>query len=123
MPSYETKKPISVTGVGILFIVVGLFGFVYHVLEWESEQAVNWELTGILSIRLLAILGGVFLLRKANWAHWLLVCWTAYHCIISIFHTVSEFIAHILIFLIILYCLYNTSVSYYFSTKSRSDPN
>ena len=68
------KRPRSITGIGWIFIAVGVIALVYHLLH-PSEDALIW----ICFVRLLAIVCGVFLLSGFNWARWLLLLWLAYH--------------------------------------------
>jgi len=44
-------------------------------------------------IRIIAVVGGVFLLMGHNWARWLMLAWLAFHVAVSAFHSLSEFIA------------------------------
>ena len=57
------KRPLMVTAIGILFILAGAGGFVYH-----FHAPFDREFIAIESIRLLAIVSGVFLLMGKGWA-------------------------------------------------------
>ena len=72
-----TKRPRSVVLVSCLFIAAGILGFVYHASELKAQDPVQSDLILVLFIRLLAVVGGVFALRGANWARWLLLVWMA----------------------------------------------
>lgn len=67
------NRPLTVTFVGWLFIAVGTMGFAYHATEFKIQAPLNYDLVWVQFVRLLAIVGGVFLLRGANWARWLLL--------------------------------------------------
>ena len=56
------KRPIPVTILGCLFIVAGLVGLAYHL----SQRPLDRWVALISFIRVLAVLGGVFLLYRAR---------------------------------------------------------
>ncbi len=120
--SHETetmnKRPLSVTIIGCVFIAAGLIGFAYHVTEFKSLRPFPNEIVWGLSARLLAILGGVFVLRGHNWARWLLLAWIAFHVVLSAFHSWSELIVHGLLFAVVAYVLFRPRASAYFRGAS-----
>ncbi len=73
------KRPLSVTLVGWLFIAAGIVGIAYHATEFNASDPFGYDLLLALGVRILAIVGGAFALRGANWARWLLLVWLAYH--------------------------------------------
>ena len=111
------KRPLPVTIIGWLFIAVGLLGFAYHATEFNPEVSLDADLALVLVVRLLAIVGGVFLLRAANWARWLLLLWMAYHVILSTMHPVMELLMHIALLLAIAYFLLRPKTASYFSEQ------
>lgn len=114
------KRPLSVTVVGCVLIAAGLIGFAYHVTKFKLQRPIDYELVWVLLLRLLAILGGMFVIRGANWARWLLVAWLAYHVILSAFHTLSELLAHILLLTVISYVLFRRQATAYFRPATPS---
>ena len=110
------KRPLSVTAIGWLFVVAGVIGFAYHVTELKTERPFESDILWICLVRLLAILGGVFVLRGRNWARWLLLTWMAYHVIISAFHEPFELVVHGLLLAVIAYVLFRPKTSAYFRT-------
>jgi hypothetical protein len=106
------KRPLSVTIIGWLFIVAGTFGLVYHLTE--LRQAFHNDLIWVLLLRLLAIVGGVFMLLGRNWARWLTLIWLGYHVVLSAFHSRSELIMHSLLLVVIAYFLFRPKVLEYF---------
>lgn len=112
------KCPLSIRIVACLFIMMGAIGFLYHLKEFNFPGPL--EYFWVLSLRLLAIMGGVFLFRGRNWARWLLVGWLAYHAVLSFFHPRTELGIHVLFLLIITYLLFRPSVAPYFvGAKTR----
>lgn len=104
------KRPLPVTIVGCLFVGAGLIGLAYHLSKTPLEQG-----TVLLSIiRLLAIVGGVFLLVGRSWARWLLLTWLAFHVVVSAFHSLSEFLAHLVLTIVVAYLLLRPPASQYF---------
>jgi len=104
------KRPWAVTAVGILFIAAGGVGFVYHV----QERPVDRWMVGIELIRVLAVVGGVFLLLGRGWARWLVLAWMAFHVVVSAFHSRQEFAVHLVLLLVIGYLLLRPPGSEYF---------
>lgn len=96
------KRPLEVTILGLLFIVAGAVGLFYHV----TQDRLNWEMALISLLRIAAIVGGVFLLLRRNWARWLTVGWLALHVGISAFHSMEQMAAHAVLLLIVAYFLF-----------------
>src|SRR6202030_4066926 len=99
-----------VTILGCLFIVTGLVGLVYHLSEGPLDR---WIVL-ISIIRIIAVVGGVFLLMGHNWARWLMLAWLVFHVVVSAFHSLSEFLPHVVLLMIIGYVLLGPPTSKYF---------
>jgi len=111
------KRPWAVTVLGLLFIVAGLVGLLYHV----TQDPMNSELALVSLLRLLAVIGGAFLLLGRNWARWLTVCWLAIHVLISAFHSMEQMAAHAVLLVIVTYFLFkDRSADYFRTAASRS---
>ena len=108
------KRPSSVTIIGYVFIAAGAIGLAYHGAEFKAQRPFDYDNVWVLLVRLLAILGGVFLLRGSDWARWFLLIWMAYHVILSAFHSMFELIMHSLLFAVIAYFLCRPRASAYF---------
>jgi hypothetical protein len=104
------RRPIPVTILGGLFIVAGLVGIAYHL----SERPVDPSIILVTFIRILAVVGGVFLLMGHNWARWLLLAWLAFHVVVSAFHSLSEMAAHAVLLIVVAYFLFTPPASKYF---------
>ena len=104
------KRPIPVTILGGLFIVAGLVGIAYHL----SERPMDSSIILITIVRILAVVGGVFLLMGRTWARWLLVAWLAFHVVVSAFHSMSEMAAHAVLLIVVAYFLFTPPDSKYF---------
>ena len=117
------RRPVVITIIAWLFIFVGAAGLLKDWLPLLTDgsrqlaklKADGWaDLGPAWTSRLLAIAGGVGLLRRHNWARWLLVGWMVFHIGLSVLHSVSELLMHIVIFIPIGYVLFRPSVESFF---------
>jgi hypothetical protein len=105
------KRPLSITILAGVYILVGAMGFFYH-----FKQAIPLNRDGALieSTELLALLAGVFLLRGHNWARWLALAWMGFHVILSAFVPVVPFLMHSVLFAAIAWILLRPPARQYF---------
>jgi hypothetical protein len=103
-------RPLPVTILGCLFIVSGLVGLVYHLLDNPLDRGIVF----ISIVRAIAVVGGVFLLKGHNWARWLMLAWLAFHVVVSAFHSLSEFLPHVVLLMVVGYFLIWPPGSKYF---------
>jgi hypothetical protein len=108
------KRPIYVTVLGYVLIVAGAIGIAYHFPEFKSTPSSEYLL--ILGVRLIAIVGGVFLLRGKDWARWLAIAWIACHLGISIFHTKEGIAVHAVVLVVFCVLLFLPATNRYFQT-------
>jgi hypothetical protein len=113
------KRPLPVTIFGSLFIAAGLVGVVYHLQERPLEP----HIALISAIRIIAVIGGVFLLLGHGWARWLLLVWLAFHVVVSAFHSISEVAAHLVLLLLTAHFLLRPPSSNYFRPASPPPPH
>lgn len=109
---HETKRPIIVTAIGVLFILAGAVGFVYH---WHRPYDRDFAM--IESIRALTAVGGAFLLLGHGWARWLILLWLGLHVGMSALDSVGKFAFHLVLLLLIGYALLRPPASEYFRAK------
>lgn len=110
--SNSMKRPFAVTILGCLFILAGLVGLAYHL----SDKPVDHWIVLISLVRIIAVVGGIFLLLGHGWARWLLLAWLALHVLVSAFHSVSETLAHVVLLMIVSYFLLGSGASKYFKS-------
>jgi hypothetical protein len=121
-----SKRPISILILSLLFIVVGLGGFIaglWSVLFNRPHILSSHEMmdAGIRTLSgALALTSGVFMLRAANWARWLCVVWLALHVLLSIFHTKFALIVHALLLLVVSYILFRSTATTYFLPRVQA---
>lgn len=97
------KLSIPVVVVACLYLAVGVIGFAYHFqgLLTSQPDAIWIEVTEFL-----AIVCGVFLLRRQNWARWLAIAWMGFHVAISAFYPLQRFAIHALFLVAITWVLF-----------------
>jgi uncharacterized membrane protein HdeD (DUF308 family) len=109
------KRPFSITIIAWIFIAVGIVGLIYHSTHPNEEHMV-W----ILFLRVLALVCGVCMLLRQDWARWLAAAWLAYHVYLSLGHEASKLIVHALLFVTISVFLFRHSSTAYF--RGKDDP-
>jgi hypothetical protein len=108
------KRPFEVTVLGWLFIFVGIVASAYHL--W-NDPFDRWTILLVL-VRVAALVGGLFLLRGASWARWLLLTWLALHVAISALDSLSFALPHIVLLLVVGYVLLGPPTRKYFQRAS-----
>lgn len=96
-----------------LFIIAGTVGIIYHVNDLRLLSSSS-DAVLVLVIRLLAIVGGVFALRRKNWARWLLLAWISYHVFLSLYHPLTELLLHTALLAAVVYIYFLAKSSSYF---------
>lgn len=106
-------RSIPVIVLSSLFIIAGIVGIIYHANDLKL-LGTSSDAIFILVIRLLAIIGGVFALRRKNWARWLLLAWISYHVVLSLFHPLPELLMHVALLAAVVYVYFLSRSSSYF---------
>jgi hypothetical protein len=111
----EMKRPIPVWIVAALYLVVGVMGFVYHFRELTAghNDAIAIELT-----ELLAVVAGIGLILRRNWARWLALAWVVFHVVISLFHPLRELLIHAGLCMVIAWLLFRPATARWFRQTS-----
>ena len=109
------NRPLSIILISGLFIAAGVIGIIYHASELKDLATPDVSL--VFFVRMLAIIGGIFTLRGANWARWLLVVWIVYHVILSFFHSTEEVIMHFILAIVVVVSLFHPKANFYFKRK------
>lgn len=107
------KRPIAVTIISFVFIAAGALGIAYHLSELKAFPLPT-DAALVLLLRVLAIVGGMFMLRRQNWARWLTVLWLAAHVVLSIWHSMQQTIAHAVMLAIMAFFLFRPDANAYF---------
>ena len=106
------KRPFTVNFLGCLFIVVGLVSTSYHLLT----SPLDYWMVPISLVGIIAIVGGVFLIKGRNWARWLVLAWLAFHVFVSALHSLSGSMTHLLLLIAVGYFLLTPPDSKYFDS-------
>jgi hypothetical protein len=112
------KRPLVVTILGWLFIVTGGVGLLYHLMQRPAEEGIVW----VSAVRLLAVVGGVFLLLGKSWARWLLVAWLGFHVAISVLHSWAQVVVHFVLLVVVALLLTRPPAAQYFQAAAPSGP-
>ena len=110
------KRPISITMLSWLYIVVGVLSTAAHYAEFWTQRPTVSEFAWINLLGAEAVVAGVFMLRRQNWARWLALLWMATHVVISAFHPMQELLIHSALLLLFAYLLFRREAREYFST-------
>lgn len=105
----RTKRPLGVTIVACVYLLVGIVGFVYHVPDLRQPDGIWIELTEAL-----AAVSGAFMILGHNWARWLAVAWMGFHVAISISDPLQKLAVHAVFFVAIAYFLFRPDSARYF---------
>ena len=113
----ERPRIRSVLVVGVIFIVLGSLD-IWRGLDPLFRSAPHWHMAAddleVLAIGIAAIVGGIYVIRGANWARWLLAVWMVFHVAISIGQPMA-FVAHLVIFGFIAFLLFRPGASAFFT--------
>jgi hypothetical protein len=109
------NRPLSINLVALLFLVTGAVTFAFHLSRYSSRGAMHYDLFLVLSVCLLAVVAGIYLLRGSNWARWLALAWLAFHVVVSALHSWRETITHTLLFALIAWLLLRPPAARWFA--------
>ena len=118
------KRPITVTIVAILFILIGIantFKAVRPLVGGSAAHITGHELMDssfVFISAVLALLGGVLILRGANFGRWLVLIWMALHVVLSIFHKPMELAIHSALMVLLIGLLLLGSGGRYFASRT-----
>ena len=119
----DTTRPRirSVLVVGVLFLILGALDL-WRGLAPLFASAPHWHMAAddveVLAIGIAAIVGGIYVLRGANWARWLLAAWMALHVVISIGQP-RALLVHLVIFGFVAYLLFRPAASAHFAVDPK----
>ena len=116
MSALRGVRPLSVSIMAWLYIVVGVVGFVYHVGEIGREP--SWRTGAILAVRVLAVIIGAFMLRGVRWARPAALAWMAFHVVVGALHSWADALIHGVLLCAFAVTLLRPSVGAYFDAVS-----
>lgn len=117
MEGQMNTRPLSVTVMGWLYIVVGIGALVAHLPDLKGNGLLTLDTLEMASVETAAIIAGIFLLRGMNWARWLAVVWVVGHVVLSAFFAFPQLAFHGVIAAGIIYLLFRKDAARYFEAK------
>jgi hypothetical protein len=112
------RRPLSVLIIAWLFILTGTTGFAYHVSEMYREDSFATDHVLAMLVSIVAIVGGIFVLRAYNPGRWLIILWLIYHVLLSYFHGWTPMIIHVVLLIAVGYFLFRRDAKEFFKTRS-----
>jgi hypothetical protein len=109
------KRPISVTILSWLYIVVGALSTAAHYADFRTHKPMLNEVVWVTVLGVAAIVAGVFMREGRDWARWLALAWMAAHVVISALHLMHGLLIHSVVFVLIAYLLFRREAREYFS--------
>lgn len=113
------KSPLSVTGIGYLYIAIGVIALVSQLAMVRLRGPFQYDILWASFVELIAVVSGLYILRASNWARWLALVWIVFHVLLSVLHAPLELLIHSLLCLVIAYCLFRPPANAYFRAVSR----
>jgi len=111
------RRPFAITVLAWLYVAVGAIGTAGHYANfWKQKPTVN-EFVWITVLGAAAIVAGLYMLRRRDWARWLAIAWMGTHVAISVFHPVRELVVHCALLALISYLLIRPEASRYFTAE------
>jgi hypothetical protein len=103
--------------VAVLYIAIGAAGLVGHYPTLNGDGTWHTEDVWIEVTEAIALVAGVFILRRHNWARWLALAWIAFHVLLSVFHTAGEVAIHALLAAVFGWVLFGPSGKRHFGAS------
>ncbi len=124
-PSFPRPRMITVIGWG--FIAIGCVTILKDIVplilpgraQALAELKAVWftDLLPAWTIRALAVVAGVGVLRGFNWARWLLVVWMGFHVGLSARGQLPDLIVHGALSVLVVYFLFRPRAAQYFKPR------
>jgi hypothetical protein len=108
------KRPMSITILASVYLMVGTVGFAVHFSEILARHAFQYDDALVELTELIAIVCGLFMLQGRNWARWLALGWIVFHVAISFFESLQKVAVHGLFLALIVYFLFRPDARTYF---------
>lgn len=110
----------SISIIAWLFVLVGAGDIVLGLADIRRRQFHSDTLWPI-GLGVIAIVCGLFLLRRSNWARWIAVAWLAFHVALS-FGSVSKLAVHGALLVVLAYFLFRSRANGYFASANMESP-
>lgn len=115
------RRPRSITIISWFFLIFGSIALISGLVPTSNLSLEQLKGHWMVHLsRLLAMVGGLFMLRGHNWARWLIVAWIAFHIVLSALHSALQLLIHVVIFGVILFFLFRRPASAYFQPQKST---
>ena len=114
-----TRHPLPVMIISAVLIATGLLGVLFHLSDFKNAHLLTYDLVLVTSLRVMAVVVGVYMLFGSNGARWLAMAWIAVHVIVSVVHPIQELVVHIVLFAAFAYGLFRPPSSKYFLERKQ----
>jgi|GEM_PF-855727 hypothetical protein len=115
-----SKRPLVITMIAGLFLAIGAAGILRPLADGGLHSRFHDGELWIFLLAFVAVICGVFLLLRQNWARWLTLAWMAAHVGISFLNSFQEVAAHALILSLIAYFVFRAESNAWFR-PSKTD--
>jgi hypothetical protein len=109
-----TSRPLAVTIIGWLFVVVGAGTLAYFGSQFVALRSIPQDLILACAVDAMALAGGLLVLRGSHIGRWLVIGWMAFHVGLSILHSTHDVIVHSALLVLIVIALTRRDASVYF---------
>jgi hypothetical protein len=110
------SRPLAVTLIAWLFIVVGVAALIGHASWHALRHPLATDYLWVVCTEVVAIISGFFMLRGKLWACWLALAWMAFHIALS-WPQPAQIAIHSLFLLLLGYFLLRASSRNYFQAR------
>ncbi len=115
------RRPIAITIVGCIFVATGVIGSAWHATEMKGAVSAQHDALWAILVSLVAVVCGIYLLRRSDWARWLALAWLVFHVILSL-HSARELLVHSALLALFAYLLFRPQAGVYFRAGRASAP-
>ena len=108
------KRPLAVTLVGWLFVIVGAGTLTYFGSQFVALRSFPQDLILACAVDAMALAGGLLVLHANNLGRWLVIGWLGFHVGLSIVHATHDVVVHSVLFILIVVALTRAEARAYF---------
>lgn len=114
------KPPLAIILLSGILIATGLISSIIHFVSFRSLSLSGQELLWIVLLNVVAIVAGIYMLRRRHWAAWLALVWMAVHVGISLLDSRQKLMVHSLLLVLIAWLLFRPASRAFFQNEPRS---
>lgn len=115
-----TPRPLTVTLLGWLFVIVGAVTLAYFVSQFVASRSIPRDLMAAFAVDAVALAGGLLVLRGRDLGRWLVIAWLAFHVYLSALHSTQEALVHGAMLVLVAIALTRADARAYFRGSRQS---